>query len=115
MGATNCPETPRQKMIGMMYLVYTALLALNVSAEILTGFVTVGNAMDESNKNIAIKLTDSYNKFHDAYDTPRHTDEEWQKMLETKPRLGVPKWMESIIAPVEVPKDDDLIYYSTGC
>ena len=41
MGATNCPETPRQKMIGMMYLVYTALLALNVSAEILTGFVTV--------------------------------------------------------------------------
>ena len=29
MGATNCPETPRQKMIAMMYLVYTALLALN--------------------------------------------------------------------------------------
>ena len=57
----------------------------------------------------------SYREFHDAYDTPRHTDEEWQKMLETKPRLGVPKWMEGITAPVEVPKDDDLIYYSTGC
>ena len=57
----------------------------------------------------------SYREFHDAYDKPRHTDEEWQKMLETKPRLGVPKWMESIIAPVKVPKDDDLIYYSTGC
>ena len=24
MGAKNCPETPRQKMIGMMYLVLTA-------------------------------------------------------------------------------------------
>ena len=57
----------------------------------------------------------SYREFHDAYDKPRHTDEEWQKMLETKPRLGVPKWMESIIAPVKVPKDDDLRYYSTGC
>ena len=34
-GATNCPETPRQKMIGMMYLVLTAMLALNVSADIL--------------------------------------------------------------------------------
>jgi len=57
----------------------------------------------------------SYREFHDAYSAPRHTDEEWQKMLETKPRLGVPKWLEDIIAPVEVPKDDDLIYYSTGC
>ena len=57
----------------------------------------------------------SYREFHDAYDTPRHTDEEWQKMLETKPRLGVPKWMESITAPIKVPKDNDLIYYSSGC
>ena len=57
----------------------------------------------------------SYREFHDAYDTPRHTDEEWQEMLKTKPRLGVPKWMESIIAPVKVQKDDDLIYYSSGC
>jgi hypothetical protein len=57
----------------------------------------------------------SYREFHDAYDTPRHTDEEWQEMLKTKPRLGVPKWMESITAPVKVQKDDDLIYYSSGC
>lgn len=35
MGAKNCPETPRQKMIGMMYLVLTAMLALNVSADVL--------------------------------------------------------------------------------
>ena len=28
-GAKNCPETPRQKMIGMMYLVLTAMLALH--------------------------------------------------------------------------------------
>lgn len=37
-------ETPRQKMIGMMYLVLTALLALNVSAEVLQAFqnITVG-------------------------------------------------------------------------
>ena len=57
----------------------------------------------------------SYREFHDALNVPRHTDEEWQEMLKTKPRLGVPKWMESITAPVKVPKDDDLIYYSTGC
>ena len=57
----------------------------------------------------------SYREFHDALDVPRHTDEEWQEMLKEKPRLGVPKWMESITAPIKVQKDDDLIYYSTGC
>lgn len=34
-------ETPRQKMIGIMYLVLTALLALNVSKQILDAFVAI--------------------------------------------------------------------------
>ena len=34
-------ETPRQKMIGMMYLVLTALLALNVTKEILDAFIAI--------------------------------------------------------------------------
>ncbi|MDO4217336.1 MAG: GldM family protein [Bacteroidales bacterium] len=80
MGATNCPETPRQKMIGMMYLVYTALLALNVSAEILTGFVTVGDAMNQSNLNIATKLDDSYSRFQAAYvNNPEKVQDHWNK------------------------------------
>lgn len=80
MGATNCPETPRQKMIGMMYLVYTALLALNVSAEILDGFVTVGDAMNQSNENIAVKLDDSYSRFQAAYvNNPEKVQEQWNK------------------------------------
>ena len=80
MGATNCPETPRQKMIGMMYLVYTALLALNVSAEILTGFVTVGDAMNQSNQNIATKLDDSYSRFQAAFvNNPEKVQDHWNK------------------------------------
>jgi gliding motility-associated protein GldM len=41
-------ETPRQKMVGMMYLVLTALLALNVSKEILQGFVMVDESIGKS-------------------------------------------------------------------
>ncbi len=63
MGATNCPETPRQRMITMMYLVYTAMLALNVSAEVVNGFKTVGNAMTRSNENLQVKLDDTYENF----------------------------------------------------
>ena len=44
-------ETPRQKMIGMMYLVLTALLALNVSKEILEAFVVMNNGLVKTNTN----------------------------------------------------------------
>ena len=44
-GAKNCQETPRQKMISMMYVVLTAMLALNVSAEILNGYSLVDESM----------------------------------------------------------------------
>jgi len=47
-------ETPRQKMIGMMYLVLTALLALNVSKQVLDAFV----AIEENMQKAAIKHMD---------------------------------------------------------
>ncbi len=46
------PKEPRQKMINIMYLVLTALLALNVSAEILNAFTTVDNSLIGTNKQI---------------------------------------------------------------
>ena len=45
-------ETPRQKMIGMMYLVLTALLAMNVSKQILKGYITVNESMEKSKANL---------------------------------------------------------------
>lgn len=42
-------ETPRQKMIGMMYLVLTALLALNVSKQILDAFVAIEENIQKAN------------------------------------------------------------------
>jgi len=42
----SIPKEPRQLMINLMYLVLTALLALNVSAEVMNAFIT----LDEGNK-----------------------------------------------------------------
>ena len=42
-------ETPRQKMIGMMYLVLTALLALQVSDALIQKFILLNNSMEVSN------------------------------------------------------------------
>ena len=46
------PREPRQKMINMMYLVLTALLALNVSAEILNAFKTVNHSLETTNTTV---------------------------------------------------------------
>jgi gliding motility-associated protein GldM len=56
-------ETPRQKMIGMMYLVLTALLALNVSKDILEAFVVVNESLEVTNTNIESKNLEQYNAF----------------------------------------------------
>ena len=56
-------ETPRQKMIGMMYLFYTALLALNVSAEILAAFSLVDSSLRKTNSITEGVIADSQNEF----------------------------------------------------
>ncbi len=47
--------SPRQKMINMMYLVLTALLAMNVSAEILNAFVLVNDSLMKTEVGITSK------------------------------------------------------------
>ena len=50
-------ETPRQKMIGMMYLVLTALLALNVSSAVLEKFAILNTTLTD-----LIHATDATNE-----------------------------------------------------
>jgi len=66
-GAKNCPETPRQKMIGMMYLVLTAMLALNVSADILNGFNKLRKSMESSIISTEGRTNDLMRTFEAAY------------------------------------------------
>lgn len=57
-------ETPRQKMIAMMYLVLTALLALNVSKEMLDAFLVVNESVELTNENFTSKIEDTYIAFN---------------------------------------------------
>lgn len=59
-------ESPRQKMIGMMYLVLTALLAMNVSKDILDAFVIINNGIEVTNQNFMAKNQFTYNLFEKA-------------------------------------------------
>ena len=67
----SLPKEPRQKMINMMYLVLTALLALNVSAEILNAFKTVNNSITNSNVVVTDKNNLTYSAFEKALNDPQ--------------------------------------------
>ncbi len=60
-------QTPRQKMIAILYLVLIALLALNVSKDVINAFVVVNDNIIESNINLSQKLKDIYANFEKNY------------------------------------------------
>jgi gliding motility-associated protein GldM len=77
----SIPKEPRQLMINLMYLVLTALLALNVSAEVMNAFFSLDKGLKNSNSIVEntneqilsniIKQADAYKnaeneKFRDA-------------------------------------------------
>lgn len=82
MGAKNCQETPRQKMISMMYLVLTALLALNVSREVINAFVLVDIGLTETIQNFRAKNDGIYDAFVKAELENPQKVKEWKLKAE---------------------------------
>ena len=76
-GAKNCPETPRQKMIGMMYLVLTAMLALNVSTDILNGFTMVDDSLHNSVDAANSRNSKMYRDFEEATQQNPEKMQDW--------------------------------------
>jgi gliding motility-associated protein GldM len=61
----------RQQMINMMYLVLTALLALNVSADILKAFALVNKGLDKTNTSYQDKNELTMKQFQKLYDVDK--------------------------------------------
>jgi len=69
---SHSKETPRQKMIGMMYLVLTCLLALNISKEVLEGFVTINDSIESTNANFKTNTKMMMEAFDEAVKNGHH-------------------------------------------
>lgn len=63
--------SPRQKMINMMYLVLTALLAMNVSSEILNAFKTVNRSLTKTISVLNDKNAATYDALKAAKEEPQ--------------------------------------------
>jgi gliding motility-associated protein GldM len=79
MGAKNCPETPRQKMINMMYIVLTAMLALNVSSEVLEAFKLIDSSLIHTLNTVELKNQQIYSSFDQAYTENPAKVQEWKQ------------------------------------
>ena len=82
---SGAKETPRQKMIGMMYLVYTALLAMNVSKDILDAFDTVNTGVQETNITLMQQISQRYATFEEQYGLDQEkVGPYWEQALELR-------------------------------
>ena len=55
-GSNNVARmSPRQRMINLMYIVLTAMLALNVSSDVLNGFAQVQDGIQRTNLNMTAR------------------------------------------------------------
>jgi gliding motility-associated protein GldM len=78
------PKEPRQKMINIMYLVLTAILALNVSAEVIEAFRTVKTSLENSSSNIKSSNDVLYKSLTAKLTEPQSAKQaaEWQPLAE---------------------------------
>lgn len=86
----SLPKEPRQKMINMMYLVLTALLALNVSSQILEAFKTVDNSLNNATSIIEKKNVELFKSFEAKLKDPANKAkaEEWYPKAQKAKQLS---------------------------
>ncbi len=81
------PREPRQKMINVMYLVLTAILALNVSSEVISAFKVVNNSLVGSNENINASNETLYTSLEQKLSEPQSKE----KAMVWEPRAKAAK------------------------
>ena len=71
------PVSPRQRMINLMYVVLMAMLAMNVSNEVLNGFSIVEESLNRTTSNAARENLAIYNDFEQQLKTNPQKVQEW--------------------------------------
>lgn len=120
----SMPKEPRQLMINLMYLVLTALLALNVSNEILHAFKVINESVSSSNEAIVDKNKKVYAAFDENENQEGQRDRvkpynDKAKQIKAEADATVKfleEWKEKVVARAggrdketgEIEKEDDI-------
>ena len=71
------PPSARQKMINLMYIVLLAMLAMNVSSDVLNGFKIVEESLSNSTSNATLQNDKAYREFAAADSINHEKVGEW--------------------------------------
>jgi gliding motility-associated protein GldM len=82
MPASNAPETPRQRMIGLMYIILLCMLALNVSSDVMGGFKLVDDSLTVSTQNSGAQNNALYKEFEENYKANPTKTREWYNLAQ---------------------------------
>lgn len=81
--------SPRQRMINLMYIVLTAMLALNVSSDVLNGFSQVHESISRTTKNISNRNDAQFRFLEDLNSkNPEKAGIWYQRGVELRKRSG---------------------------
>ena len=94
-------QTPRQQMIGIMYLVLLALLAMNASKDLLDAFIFLENGIDVTTKNFNSTNNSIYSKITTAAASGADVAIEAQKNA-----LNIEKLSNQLFSDIEKYKAD---------
>jgi gliding motility-associated protein GldM len=83
-------ETPRQRMIGILYLVLLGLIALNVPEGLLDAFKNIKNSLNTSSNNVTTGIDNTYSAFEKTKlkDQPERAKEPYRKAKEASKATG---------------------------
>jgi gliding motility-associated protein GldM len=95
------PKEPRQKMINLMYLVLTALLALNVSAEIINAFKVVDNSLTSTNKVVNASTQTIMASFQEKLADPASADKAKIWMPKAQQAVAISKSLNQMIDDIK--------------
>jgi len=82
MPASNAPETPRQRLISLMYILLLCMLALNVSSDVLQGFALVDDSLSKSTENSYAQNKELYSEFEEYYKSNPEKTREWYTLAQ---------------------------------
>ncbi len=82
------PVSPRQKMINLMYVVLMAMLALNVSSDVLNGFSLVDKSLQTTTRNASQTNLAIYEDFEEQYQANPKKVKEWYDKAQTVRKMS---------------------------
>ena len=79
MASSNKKLSPRQKMINLMYIVFLAMLAMNVSSDVLNGFKQVEDSLSKSIEGTKFKNDKLFADFESLHQSNPEKTEVWYR------------------------------------